>query len=81
MSNPRYARTSAGMITRSDLLMLGISAGVTGGMIGGLMLGLGLALIGQGANIGLLLIVPAAPASALIGWIMARKLARRLEQP
>ncbi len=68
------------MINRSDILMLGISAGVTGGIIGGLLLGIGLALVGQGANIGLLLIVPAAPASASIGWIMARKLARKLEQ-
>ena len=68
------------MITRGELLMLGISAGVTGGITGGLLLGLGLALVGQGANIGLLLIVPAGPASALIGWIMARKLARKLQQ-
>lgn len=69
------------MITRGELLMLGISAGVTGGIIGGLLLGLGLALVGQGANIGLLLIIPAAPVSASVGWIMARKLARKLEQP
>lgn len=69
------------MINRGELLMLGISAGVTGGIIGGLMLGLGLALVGQGANIGLLLIIPAAPASAIVGWVMARKLARKLEQP
>lgn len=68
------------MITRGELLMLGISAGVTGGITGGLLLGIGLALVGQGANIGLLLIVPAGPISAGIGWIMARKLARKLQQ-
>ncbi len=66
------------MITRADLLVLGISAGVTGGLIGGLMLGIGMNLIVAGANIGWLLLIPAAPASAIVGWIMARRLAKQL---
>jgi hypothetical protein len=66
------------MITRSDIVMLGIASGVSGGLIGGLMLGLGMNLIIQGANIGWLLLMPAAPASALGGWVLARRLARQL---
>jgi len=66
------------MIKRADILMLGIAAGVSGGLIGGLMLGLGMNLVVQGANIGWLLLLPAAPASALGGWILARRLARQL---
>jgi hypothetical protein len=66
------------MITRGELLVLGISAGVTGSLIGGLMLFAGLALITSGANVGWLLLLPAGPAGALVGWIMARRLARQL---
>lgn len=63
------------MITRGDILMLGIGAGVSGGLIGGLMLGIGMNLIVAGANVGWLLLVPAAPVSGVVGWIMARRLA------
>jgi hypothetical protein len=66
------------MVSRGDILMLGIASGVSGSLIGGLMLGLGGNLIVQGANIGWFLLVLAAPASALIGWIMARRLAQQL---
>jgi hypothetical protein len=66
------------MITRADILMLGIASGVSGGLVGGLMLGLGMNLIIQGANIGWLLLLPAAPASALGGWLLARRLARQI---
>ncbi len=68
------------MVKRGDILMLGISAGVSGGLIGGMMLGIGMNLIVQGANIGWLLLLPAAPASALVGWIMGRRLARELPE-
>ncbi len=67
------------MITRGDILMLGISAGVSGGLIGGMMLGIGLGLVVAGANIGWLLLIPAAPCSAVVGWFMARRLARQLD--
>ena len=63
------------MITRADIIMLGLSAGVTGSLVGGLMLGLGMNLIVQGANVGWLLLLPAAPVSGLIGWVLARRLA------
>ncbi len=69
------------MISRGDLLMLGIASGVTGGLIGGMMLGVGMFLAASGANIGWLLMLPAAPASALVGWILARRLARQLDDP
>jgi hypothetical protein len=66
------------MVTRADIIMLGLSAGVTGGLIGGLLLGVGMTLALQGANIGWLMVVPAAPISGLVGWIMARRLARQI---
>jgi hypothetical protein len=66
------------MITRADVLWLGIGAGVSGGLIGGLMLGIGMDLIVHGAHIGWLLLLPAAPASAVIGWAMARRLVKQL---
>jgi hypothetical protein len=66
------------MITRSDLIWLGLSSGVAGGLVGGLLLGIGLGLAVQGVNLGWLLIIPAAPLSGLIGWILARKLAKQL---
>jgi hypothetical protein len=66
------------MITRADIIWLGVAAGVSGGLIGGLMLGIGMDLMVNGQPLGLLLIMPGAPASALIGWLMARRLAKQL---
>ena len=77
-ARPRGAPGGAGMISRADILWLGIAAGVSGGLIGGMMLGLGLDLVVEGQPLGWLLLVPGAPASALVGWIMARRLARQL---
>ena len=68
------------MITRGDLLWLGIASGVSGGLIGGLMLGIGMDLVSVGQPIGLLLIAPGAPVSGIIGWLMARRLARQLQE-
>lgn len=68
------------MITRGDILLLGLNASVTGALIGGAMLGVGMNLVSEGAHIGWLLMVPAAPCAAVIGWIHARRLARRLPQ-
>ena len=67
------------MISRGDLIWLGIASGVSGGLIGGLMLGLGLSLAGNGQPIGLLILTPAAPVSGVIGWLMARRLAGQLD--
>ncbi len=67
-----------GMINRGDILWLGISSGVTGGLIGGGMLGIGMDLMVNGQPIGLLLICVGGPASAIIGWLLSRRLARQL---
>ncbi len=66
------------MITRGDILWLGIASGVTGGLIGGGMLGIGMQLAVTGHPIGILLTCIGGPSSALIGWILARRLARQL---
>ncbi|MBV9539163.1 MAG: hypothetical protein JOY70_09550 [Acidisphaera sp.] len=65
------------MVTRGDILLLGISAGVTGGMIGGVVLAYGILLITGGANLGWILLCVGAPLSGSVGWIMARRLAAR----
>lgn len=65
------------MVTRGDILWLGIASGTCGGLIGGLMLGLGMNLVVGGQHLGWLLVLPGAPASAIVGWLMARKLAAR----
>ena len=66
------------MVTREEILTLGLMAGTIGSLVGGLMLGIGLGLAVQGAYIGWLLVVPAAPSAGLIGYALARKLANRL---
>ncbi len=66
------------MIERNELIWLGVASGVTGSLVGGMMLGIGMDLIVNGQPWGWLLLLPAAPASALPGWLLARKLARRL---
>ena len=67
------------MIQRSDIIWLGVSAGVSGSLVGGLLLGIGMDLIVNNALIGWLLLIPAGPAAALPGWMLARKLAARLD--
>jgi hypothetical protein len=69
-----------GMVSRGEILMLGIASGVSGGLIGGIMLGIGMNLIVNQANIGWLLLLPAAPASAIVGWLMGRRLAAQLDE-
>jgi len=66
------------MITRGDILWLGVASGVTGCLVGGMMLGIGMDLLVNGAPVGWLLLLPAGPAGALPGWLLARKLARAL---
>jgi hypothetical protein len=66
------------MVTRGDIIWLGIASGVTGSLVGGLMLGIGMDLVANGAPIGWLLMLPGAPVAALPGWLLARKLARQL---
>jgi hypothetical protein len=66
------------MVTRADILILGLTAGVVGSLVGGLMLGVGLGLAVNGAHIGWLLVLPAAPVAGLLGYALARRLAREL---
>jgi len=66
------------MVTREDILVLGLTAGVVGGLVGGLMLGIGMGLVVGGQHLGWLLLLPGAPVSGFIGYLLARKLARRL---
>jgi hypothetical protein len=66
------------MITRADIIWLGVSAGVIGSLVGGMMLGIGISLVINGAPIGWLLLLPGAPASAIPGWLLARRLARQV---
>ncbi len=67
-------------ITRGDIIWLGVASGTTGGLIGGMMLGIGIAMMLGGLPVGLLLICVGAPASAIIGWLLARRLSRRFPQ-
>lgn len=66
------------MVTRADIIWLGISAGVIGSLVGGMMLGIGMSLIISGEPHGWLLLLPGAPASAIPGWLLARRLAGQL---
>jgi integral membrane sensor domain MASE1 len=66
------------MINRGDILLLGIASAVWGCLIGGSMLGLGLSLIVGGQPLGWILLLPASIVAAIPGWLLARKLARRL---
>ncbi|MDB5416065.1 MAG: hypothetical protein JWR10_4400 [Rubritepida sp.] len=66
------------MVTREDILVLGLTAGVLGSLVGGLMLGIGLGMVVQGVHIGWLLVLPGAPAGGGLGYLLARKLAKKL---
>ena len=65
-------------VTREEILVLGLTAGTMGSLVGGLMLGIGLGLVVNGVHAGWLLVLPAAPASGLLGYWVARRLARQL---
>jgi hypothetical protein len=77
LSNIPGLVSKPGMITRGDILWLGISAGVSGSLIGGMMLGIGMDLIVNNQPWGWFLLLPGAPVSAIPGWLLARKLARQ----
>ena len=67
-------------ISRGDIIWLGVASGTTGGLLGGMVLGIGIAMMLSGLPIGLLLICIGAPASALVGWLLARRLSRRFPE-
>jgi hypothetical protein len=66
------------MIQRQDIIWLGVSAAVAGSLVGGLMLGIGLGMVVNHIYGGFVLIAPGAPVAGLIGWLLARRLAREL---
>jgi len=66
------------MIKRSDIIYLGLASGVIGSLVGGMLLGIGMSLIIGGAPVGWLLLLPAAPAGGVPGWMLAKRLARNL---
>jgi hypothetical protein len=66
------------MIKRGDIIYLGLASGVIGSLVGGMMLGIGVSLIIGGAPAGWLLLLPAAPAGGIPGWLLARRLVRTL---
>ncbi|HUN42333.1 MAG TPA: hypothetical protein VMU81_18740 [Acetobacteraceae bacterium] len=66
------------MVTRSDLVVLGVASSVIGCLVGGMMLGIGIALTFEGSPIGWLIMLPGAPVSALVGWLLAQRLARQM---
>lgn len=66
------------MVSRSDIIWLGVAASVTGSLVGGILLGIGMDLITVGQPFGWVLLLPAAPISALPGWLLARRLVRQL---
>lgn len=68
------------MITRSDILVLGLTAGVTGCLVGGMLFGIGMGLVANRAHIGWLLVLPSAPIAGMLGYLLARKLAKKLER-
>jgi len=63
------------MVSRGEILVLGLAAGVSGGLVGGMMLGVGMNLIAGGQPLGWLLLLPGAPISGLVGYLLARRLA------
>jgi hypothetical protein len=78
LSNPGARGWLGGMIKRGDIVYLGLASGVIGSLVGGMLLGVGMTLIIGGAPIGWLLLLPAAPAGGIPGWLLARRLARNL---
>jgi hypothetical protein len=65
------------MVTREEILVLGLTAGVVGCLVGGLMFGIGMGLVADGVHIGWLLALPGAPVSGGLGYLLALKLAKK----
>ena len=66
------------MVSREEILVLGLTAGVTGSLVGGLMLGIGLGLVVQGVHLGWLILLPGGPVGGALGYLLARKLAKKV---
>ena len=74
---PRARPLLGRMATREEILVLGLTAGVVGSLVGGLMLGLGMITISQGMHMGWLLVLPSGPIGGGLGYLLARKLAKK----
>jgi len=78
LSNRGPLPYSRAMVKREEILVLGLTAGVVGSLVGGMMLGIGMGLVIGGQHLGWLLLLPAAPLSGLLGYMLARKLAKQV---
>jgi len=67
------------MITRRDVVWLGIASALSGGLVGGILLAVGIALVLDRQLFGVVLAIAGVPASALIGWLLGRRLAQEME--
>jgi hypothetical protein len=65
------------MITKPDILVLGLTSAVTGGLAGGILLFTGMNLIVSGQNLGWVLLLATGPLCAGLGWFLAKRLCRK----
>ena len=65
------------MITRADILVLGLRTAVIGGLVGGILLFAGMNLVMSHQNIGWLPMLLSGPVCGGIGYLFARNLANR----
>jgi hypothetical protein len=65
------------MITRADLLVLGLYSSVLGGLAGGILLFTGMNMVMSGQNLGWLFMLVAGPVCGGIGFFLARRAAKR----
>lgn len=78
MSNRAAVAYCARMVTREEILVLGLTAGVVGSLVGGMMLGIGMGLVIGGQHLGWLLVLPAGPVAGGLGYVLARRLVKKL---
>ena len=77
LSNNPPHHIEAIMITKPDILVLGLTAAVIGGLAGGILLFTGMNLIITGQNLGWALLLATGPVCAAIGWLLAKRLCRK----
>ncbi len=66
------------MVTRADIIWLGVSCASFGALVGGLILAIGMDLTANGQPLGIILMVPGVPIAGAIGWWQGKRLARQL---
>ncbi len=65
------------MITRADILVLGLYTSILGGLAGGILLFAGMTMVMGGQNIGWLFMLLSSPVCGAIGFFLARRAADR----